>query len=139
MPKRVVFDTNVVISGLLWRGKPFQCLLLARSGLVQAVYCPQMQAELSTKLRIKFGFSEERVRSVVRELHSYAEQVQIPDSLRAVLADPDDDKFIECALVGRANWVVSGDRHLLSLQRYRNIAIVNATEFVERLVSGSES
>ena len=96
-----------------------------------------MQAELSTKLRVKFGFSEERVRAVVRDLHSYAEQVQIPGSLRVVLADPDDDKFIECALVGRADWVVSGDRHLLSMQRYRNISIVNATEFVERLASGS--
>jgi len=65
--------------------------------------------------------------------------VQIPGSLRVVLADPDDDKFIECALVGRADWVVSGDRHLLSMQRYCNIPIVNATEFVERLASASEA
>jgi len=70
VPKCVAFDTNVMISGLLSRGKPFQCLLLARCRLVQAVYCPEMQAELSTKLRVKFGFSEERVRAVVRDLYS---------------------------------------------------------------------
>jgi predicted nucleic acid-binding protein len=42
VPERVVFDTNILISGLLWRGKPYQCLLLARSGIVQPVYCPPM-------------------------------------------------------------------------------------------------
>ena len=50
MPERVVFDTNVWVSGLLWRGKPYQCLLLARAGVVQIVYCDEMAAELSRTL-----------------------------------------------------------------------------------------
>lgn len=61
MPDRVVLDTNVYISGLLWRGKPYQCLLLARSRIVEAVYCDVMLAELTEKLREKFGFSENRL------------------------------------------------------------------------------
>jgi hypothetical protein len=51
MAERVVFDTNIWISGLLWRGKPYQCLLLARAKIVQHVYCREMIAELSQKLR----------------------------------------------------------------------------------------
>ena len=51
MPERVVFDTNIWISGLLWRGKPYQCLLLARGQVVQHVHCVEMVAELSEKLR----------------------------------------------------------------------------------------
>ncbi len=45
MPDRVVLDTNIYISGLLWRGKPYQCLLLARAGIVRAAYCDSMLAE----------------------------------------------------------------------------------------------
>ena len=64
MAERVVFDTNIWISGPLWRGKPYQCLLLARSGLVQAVYCPPMLGELTQKLREPFGFTENHIRAV---------------------------------------------------------------------------
>ena len=65
MAERVVFDTNIWISSLLWRGKPYQAMLLARAGVVEAVYCQAMVAELSEKLRHKFGFSEERIRGVL--------------------------------------------------------------------------
>jgi putative PIN family toxin of toxin-antitoxin system len=131
MPERIVFDTNVMISGLLWRGKAYQCLLLARSGVVQAVYCSEMMAELSEKLRDTFGFSENRVRAVVHDVRRFAERVEISSTLSVVEADPDDDKFIECAVVGGADAVVSGDRHLLDMERYQNIPILSAAEFIE--------
>ncbi len=114
MPERVVLDTNIVISGLLWRGKPYQCLLLARSGIVQAVYCPPMLAELADKLRRAFGFSENRIQAVLYDLQRVAERVDIAGGLRVVVADPDDDKFIECAVAASAAVIVSGDHHLLA-------------------------
>jgi hypothetical protein len=55
--QHAVFDTNIWISGLLWRGKPHQCLLLAQSGAVELAYCDEMLDELAEKLRGKFGFS----------------------------------------------------------------------------------
>ena len=61
MAERVVFDTNIWISGLLWRGKPYQCLLLARTGVVQSVYCPPMVAELAEKLRQAFEIGRAHV------------------------------------------------------------------------------
>lgn len=73
MPEQVVFDTNIWISGLLWRGKPYRCLLLARAGIVQPVYCQAMAAELSQKLRQVFGFSENRLRAVLYDLRNVAE------------------------------------------------------------------
>jgi predicted nucleic acid-binding protein len=65
MAERVVFDTNIWVSGLLWRGKPYRCLLLARGLVVEAVYCQSMVGELSEKLRTTFGFSENRIEAVV--------------------------------------------------------------------------
>ncbi len=133
MSERVVLDTNVTISGLLWRGKAYQCLLLARAGAVQAVYCAEMTAELSEKLRHKFGFSENRIRSVVHDVRRFAERVEISGTLKAVSADPDDDKFIECAVVGQADVIVTGDHHLLDLDEFQGIPIMSAGDFIDWL------
>lgn len=135
MPERIVLDTNVMISGLLWRGKAYQCLLLARAGAVQAVYCSEMTAELSAKLRHKFGFSENRIRAVIHDVRRFAERVEISGTLKAVGADPDDDKFIECAVVGQANVIVSGDSHLLALEEYQGIPIMSAADFIDWLAA----
>jgi putative PIN family toxin of toxin-antitoxin system len=130
VPERVVFDTNIWISGLLWRGKPYQCLLLARAGVVQLVYCEEMAAELSRTLRRAFGFSENHIRAVLYELRRMAENVEIPGDLHGIAGDPDDDKFIECALVSGALLIVSGDHHLLDLGEYEGVRIISAADFV---------
>jgi putative PIN family toxin of toxin-antitoxin system len=132
MPERVVFDTNVIVSGLLWRGKPYQCLLLARAGLVQAIYCREMLAELSRKLEDKFGFSVNRIQAVLYDWRRHAQEVRITGDLHVVTADPDDDKFIECAQTAGATVIVSGDRHLLNLGQYEGIVILSPAEFVAR-------
>jgi uncharacterized protein len=132
MPERVVFDTNIWISGLLWRGKPYQCLLLARSQVVQHVHCSEMLAELSRKLRRTFDFSEDHIRAVLYDLRRVSEAVEITGELHAVDGDPDDDKFIECALVGSAEMIISGDHHLLDLGEYDGISILSAAKFLAR-------
>jgi putative PIN family toxin of toxin-antitoxin system len=132
VPERAVFDTNIWISGLLWRGKPYQCLLLARAEIVQHVYCEDMAAELSRKLRQVFGFSENHIRAVLYDLRRVSERVEISGDLHVVDADPDDDKFVECALQASASLIVSGDHHLLELEEYEGVRILSAAEFVAR-------
>lgn len=130
MPERVVYDTNIWISGLLWRGKPYQCLLLARGKAVQHVHCVEMMAELSEKLRGTFGFSENHIQAVLADLRRSSERVEITGQVKVVTADPDDDKFVECALVGHAAAIVSGDHHLLALDKYEGIPILSASDFL---------
>ena len=130
MAERVVFDTNVWISGLLWRGKPYQCLLLARSGLVRPVYCLPMLSELTQKLRDPFGFTENHIQAVVYDYRRISHQVEIVGDLCVVTEDPDDDKFVECAVVSGAFAIVSGDRHLLSLHEYQGIRVFSAAEYL---------
>ena len=130
MPERVVFDTNIWISGLLWRGQPYRCLLLARAGVVQLVYCQAMAAELSRKLRQVFGFSENHIRAILYDLRRVAKNVEITGDLHVVADDPDDDKFVECELVAGASLIVSGDHHLLDLGEYGGIRVLSAAEFV---------
>ena len=132
MPERVVYDTNIWISGLLWRGKPYQCLLLARGQAVQHVYCTEMLAELSEKLRETFGFSENHKQAVLYDIRRISECVDITGDVHVVTDDPDDDKFIESALVAKATAIVSGDRHLLELGNYEGITMLSAAEFLAR-------
>jgi len=129
--QRVVFDTNVWISGLLWRGKPYRCLLLARAHIVEAVYCREMAAELSQKLRDAFGFSENHIRGVMYDLRRISDLVEIAGTLHVVPGDPDDDKFVECAIVAGAATIVSGDKHLLSLGSYEDVSVLSAAQFLD--------
>ncbi len=133
MIERVVFDTNAMISGLLWKGKPYHCLLLARSRIIQSVYCNAMLGELSEKLRGKFKYSENHIHAVVADIRRYAKQVEIEGSLQVVQADPDDDKFVECAIVGGASFIISSDHHLLDLGEYQNIKIASPEDFLSQL------
>lgn len=132
MAERVVFDTNIWISGVLWRGNPYRCLLLARGKVVEAVYCHQMAAELTEKLRNPFGFSENRIEAIMYDLRRTCTRVDIAGTLRAVAADPDDDKFVECAVVAGARIIVSGDSHLLALGKCEEIEMLSAAQFLER-------
>jgi putative PIN family toxin of toxin-antitoxin system len=133
--ERVVLDTNVCISGTLWRGKPYQCLLLARAGIVRPCYCDAMLSELREKLRSKFGFSQDQAQAVADDLKSIADRVDIPGDLHVVPDDPDDDKFVECAVVAAARTIISGDRHLLRLRDYRGIRVMSPAEFIASLPS----
>jgi len=130
MAERVVFDTNIWISGLLWRGRAHQCLLLARSEVVQHVHCSETLAELSRKLRDTFAFSENRIHAVMYDIRRVSEAVEITGAFHVVKDDPDDDKFVECALVAGAGMIVSGDHHLLDLGEYEGIPILPAAEFL---------
>jgi uncharacterized protein len=135
----VVFDTNVLLSALLSvRGNPFRCLALAKVGTVQSVTCQEILDEFEEKLRIKFGFEPERARAASDEVRNCSRLMTITNTLKVVTADPDDDKVVECAVVGGASHIVTGDRrHLLPLGSYQEILIVSAADFVT-LVSSSE-
>jgi len=134
MTTRVVYDTNILISALLsLTGAPFRCLALGRSGTVQSVTCWEILDEFSDKLRIKFAFEEDRVQQVLDEIIAFSEIVEIPGLLQIVANDPDDDMVVECAVVGKASVIVSGDKHLRTLARYETIRILSANEFLVSL------
>jgi putative PIN family toxin of toxin-antitoxin system len=124
----VVFDTNILVSALLsLRGSPFRCLALARLGLVESVTCQEILDEFTETLHAKLSFSPERAQAAAQEVRNCSRLVTITGALAVVGADPDDDKVLECAVVGGASYIVSGDRrHLLPLGSYQGIAIISA-------------
>lgn len=126
-----VFDTNVLLSGLIWQGAPARCLALARSGVVTGISCSQILTELADVLRRKLRLPDSKIDECLAELLSFLTLVQITGQLFAVANDPADDKILECGLAGNASFVVTGDRrHLLPLGTYRGMRIVRPSEFL---------
>jgi putative PIN family toxin of toxin-antitoxin system len=127
----VVFDTNILISALFSQtGSPFRALALAKIGQIESVTCQEIMDEFAEKLLLKFKFSEDKTQFAVDEILSFSHMVEISGTLKAVPNDADDDMVIECAVMGKASHIVTGNKHLLSLIKYQDIAIAKATDFV---------
>lgn len=126
-----VFDTNVLLSATGWKGKPFECVELARAGTVAGITCREILDELAEKLETKLALPAEHVAATVADLMTFLRVVSIAGTLKAVPSDPDDDKVLECADAGGATHVVTGDRrHLLPLGSFKGISIVTAADFL---------
>jgi putative PIN family toxin of toxin-antitoxin system len=127
---RVVFDTNILLSAIGWKGTPYECLELARQGKVESFTRSEILDEPIEKLRFKLKFPDSYIAETLTDLISYTSLVQIQKTLRVIEKDPDDDIILECAVVSRANYIVTGDKkHLLPLQNYQNIQIITAIKF----------
>lgn len=136
---RVVFDTNVVISGMLWGGSPRRALEqihLKRAVLLSSQ--PLLDELTEVVTRPKFVARLAQVNTTSQALlHMYlgiVEMVEPADVGQVVQADPKDDKFLACAVGGAAQAVVSGDHHLLDLQHYAGITILTIEQFLQQTI-----
>jgi len=132
---KVVLDTNIVVSGLLWGGRPRHILDLAREGSFSLYTSTALVAELDDVLtRPKFAARLARVHGGAKILSegylALAETVEPTYTPHVVTADPDDNLVLACVLAADANYVVSGDRHLLDPGSYEDVPILNAADFL---------
>jgi putative PIN family toxin of toxin-antitoxin system len=134
---RVVADTNVFISALMFGGLPGTFLDLALLQSFRLVTSPALLDELDEKLRLKFGLSPNDADLVRAQLQSSAVVVKPTVILAVIKDDPDDNRVLECAAAGEANYIVSGDRHLLQLRSYEGIPILTVRQFMDAVETGS--
>ncbi len=137
---RIVLDTNLWVSGLLWRGLPWRLLQLAEAGLVELCVAPSMLTELADVLAYeRFQPRLQQLGLVPEDLMVYALRIvtilDVPEAKEAtmVAADPDDDIFLHTAVAAGAAYIVSGDHHLLDLGEYVRIPILTIQEFLARV------
>ena len=130
---RIVADTNTLVSGLLWSGKPRALIDAARAEAVELLTSTTLLEELTAVLgRAKFQRRIQRVGTSVPELltvyRELAEEVTPADIPPTIFSDPDDDAVLAAALGGRAALIVSGDAHLLNQARFLDIPIVTVAD-----------
>jgi len=129
---KIVLDTNVFVSGVFFTGPPYQILNAWREHRVRLLASPEIIEEYHRiGQELSSQFPEVDLASFLRLLSIHAEII-LPQPLPPVIHDDlSDDKFIECAIAGKASFIVSGDKHLLRLGRFRDTRILKPREFVQ--------
>lgn len=132
---RVVLDTNVFVSAVLG-GKLGTILDEWKAGKFTWIVTDSIAAEYIDVInRPKFSIPSEEIVGVTDYLLDSAEFVTSEEDIFAVGADPTDNKFLEAALAGRVDFIVSGDNHLLELGTFREIPIITPRQFIDHLDS----
>ena len=127
---RVVFDSNVFVSAFVIPGSQGErAFLLARSGRFALHTSVAILTETARVLRLKFGQDDADIRQALRQISRAAVVGKRASKLR-VVADEADNRLLECALEGKADLVVTGDRHLLKLRRFEEIPIIRLADFL---------
>ncbi len=130
---RIVLDTNVFISGIFFSGPPHRILQGWRDGRVQLVLSPDIFEEYQRVAEILHKqFPAVDLSELLELVLVKAEMCQVEALSEKVCADPDDDKFIACALSSGSKIIVSGDKHLLDVNGYEGIEIIKPRTFVDK-------
>jgi putative PIN family toxin of toxin-antitoxin system len=128
---RVVADTNVLVSALIFPGGPPEAFYrLALEGRVNLVTSRPLLTELGRVLTQKFGWEPELAEPAVGQLIRLAEVVDPDEAISDIEADPADNRVLEAAAAGNAAVIVSGDQHLLELGSWRGVPIQSPSMFV---------
>jgi uncharacterized protein len=129
---RVVFDTNIYISGILFKGNPRKLLDMAIKGKIRLYVSPEIIDELKDVLaRKKFGFAHYSIQSIINEIEAISALLSPAQKYSVISRDLDDNIIIDCAVEANADYIVTGDNDLLSLKLFQKIKIVNPAEFIE--------
>ena len=130
---RIVIDTNVFISGLVFDGIPEKVIKSALSKDNKLIISAYIINETSRNLKNKFGLQPESLQ--LYQATMSVSQVIYFDPFLWVLSDEPDNRVLETALKGKADFIVTGDKKLLGLKRYKNIRIIKPAEFLN-LIAG---
>jgi putative PIN family toxin of toxin-antitoxin system len=131
--KRIVIDTNVMVSAYL--GGRLETIIVAwiAGKFVLAVSNQIVSEYLNVLSRPKFKIARPELDDFAALILSKAEFVLPQEIIQAVEADPSDNKFLEAAIAGQADYIVSGDGHLWSLRSFRGVPIIKPAEFLKIL------
>ena len=128
---RVVFDTNVLISAWFWEGNESRLIECVEEGTINGYSSTLLFEELRRTLRYpRFSVSEEDVESVCDYYLLLLKMVRPRQTINVMLEDPEDNRVLECAVEAEADYIVSGDHHLLNLSLFRGKKIVGAAELL---------
>ena len=132
---KIVIDTNVFVSGIFFAGPPYRILEAWRDGKLQPVISQEILDEYR---RVGAALSKQYPTiDTITILEFVAKDMKMiiaPGLLESVCVDPDDDKFIACALASACKVIVSGDKHLLDVSGYCGVEILKPREFVEKFL-----
>jgi putative PIN family toxin of toxin-antitoxin system len=130
---RLVIDTNVFVSGVFFAGPPHEILKAWRSGRIKLVLSPEILAEYqATGDELAAEFPEVNLNPWLELIATLGIVVEAPPLAEQVCTDPDDDKFLACAIASRTKVVTSGDKALLATSGFRGVTVLTPRQFVDK-------
>jgi len=131
---KVAIDTNVLISAVLFKGEPAKLLELWKKSDLKFLISRQVLKEYIKVLSYpKFRLSDEEIKYILEEeLLPFVDPVNVVSKVDIIKEDSDDNKFIALAIDGNADYIISGDVHLLRLKKFKGIDIVSVKEFLSQ-------
>ncbi|MHB1349350.1 MAG: putative toxin-antitoxin system toxin component, PIN family [Desulfobulbaceae bacterium] len=132
---KIVLDTNVFISGIFFGGPPSQILQSWRKSQIQIVLTEQILEEyqrVGNELSTKY-FSI-NIEPIIELFTIFGDFVETKGITETICEDPDDNKFIECAIASQSKLIVSGDKHLLKISGYKDIEVLTPRQFVDNYI-----
>ena len=133
---KIVLDTNVFVSGIFWSGPPSNVLSLWQQGNIILCITPNILEEYTRVGRILMKkYANINLEPFLELVTLYGEIFPDFELPEPASRDPDDDKFIACAVSAKANLVVSGDKDLLDLRHYNGIKIISPKQFLSQMVA----
>ena len=130
--EKVVIDVNVFISAFGWGGTPFKIIELLEKGEIRNCISEEILTELCRAVDYpKLAFPYELQTNIVEFILVYSDIFVIKKHIEVAL-DPDDNKFIECAMAANAKYIITGDKDLLSMKQYKSIKIVTPDAFLQK-------
>jgi putative PIN family toxin of toxin-antitoxin system len=132
--KKIVLDTNVLVSALLFRGESSRIVNLWESGKIIPVISKETFEEFKDVLTYpKFSLTENEIKSIIEDnVLPFFEVAETAHNVLGVCRDPKDDKFLSCAISAGADFIVSGDKDLCDLGKYKSVKIINIHEFLKK-------
>ncbi len=129
--KKIVLDTNILISALGWNGNPREIFKLALENKFELIISQNQLEELKEVMNYpKFDFTEEQKDRFLSLLLEVACVVELQDSIELIKDDPDDNIILETALENSVGYIITGDEHLLKINKFGSIKIITAKEFL---------
>lgn len=133
---RVVLDTNVLVSALLFGGKPSRIVELAKDGRIELFVSPFILDEFENKLKAKFGFTAGNAREARMDIEVIAVTVRPRVALDVIRRKDSDNRILECAVEARAAILITGDmKDIRPLGRFESIDILTPAEFLDQHAS----
>ena len=134
---RVVIDTNVFVSGTIQKkGFPYRVVKSWEDGDLIPVTSAALVKEAEKvfnypKIKLRYALSDDEIRQTILNLARYSIFVNVPPVVNAIEEDPTDNAILAAAVGGKADYIVSGDSHLLDMESYKGIRILTPKEFCE--------
>ena len=134
MKIKAILDTNVLISGVFWKGPPFEILKAWQEQRFRLAISLPILEEYR---RVLDEFAKERqmlvLNSILKVIELCSEIVKPVPFSEPVCSDPDDDKFLEAAIAAGADYIVSGDKALLNVKFHHEVEVVRPSRFLKLL------